>query len=140
MRAVRGLATVKRGDVFAVNLNNEGKRSLIRPVLVIQNDIGNRYCPSVIVVPLISKLKTKKLLFSVLIPAGSKSGLCKDHVALFSQIRTLERHHFTNDNFLGHLDFETMQKVDRAIELSLGLSTIQKLHNRYQMFKEKMTS
>lgn len=137
MSPMKNTVIIRRGDIFAVDLSQDKRKSLIRPVLVIQNDIGNRFCNSIIVAPLIPEVKTKRLFFSVLITANRKTGLLKDHVALFSQIRTLERKDFTNDNYLGRVDFETMQKVDRAIELSLGLSTIQKLQSRYERAKEK---
>lgn len=137
MSPVKNTVIIRRGDIFAVDLSPDKRKSLIRPVLVIQNDIGNRFCNSIIVAPLIPEVKTKRLLFSVLIAANRKTGLFRDHVALFSQIRTLERKDFSNDNYLGRVDFDTMQKVDRAIELSLGLSTIQKLQSRYERAKEK---
>ncbi|KKM09224.1 hypothetical protein SY88_19520 [Clostridiales bacterium PH28_bin88] len=122
---------IHRGDLFLADLGPgaDGNR-LLRPVLVIQNDIGNRFCDTVIVVPLTASFKAKRLLFSVLIPRGAETGLCGDHIALFSQIRTLPRSQFHPENRLGRSDANTMTQVDQAIQLSLGLSTLQKLQNR----------
>ncbi|MGI6553725.1 MAG: type II toxin-antitoxin system PemK/MazF family toxin [Bacillota bacterium] len=128
---------IRRGDLFMVNLGMDRQgREILRPVLVIQNDIGNRFCNSVIVVPLSHTLRAKRLIFAVPINRNNQNGLQKDHVALFSQIRTLDKACFTNDNYLGRLSPETMQKVDTAIELSLGLSTLQKLQNRSYLQKQ----
>jgi mRNA-degrading endonuclease toxin of MazEF toxin-antitoxin module len=129
---------IKRGDLFNVDLGptKEGN-PLLRPVLVIQNDFGNCFCDTIIVVPLTLAFKAKKLFFSVLIKRGGETGLCGDYVALFSQIRTLSKGRFIPENRLGRLDDKTMERADRIIELSLGLSTIQKLHKRNQAWQEK---
>ena len=137
MKQREGLV-VRRGDLFVVDLGptKEGN-PLLRPVLVIQNDFGNCFCDTIIVVPLTLAYKAKKLFFSVLIKRGTETGLCGDYVALFSQIRTLSKGKFIPENRLGRLDDSTMERVDRAIELSLGLSTIQKLHKRHQNGQRK---
>ncbi|HHX50446.1 MAG TPA: type II toxin-antitoxin system PemK/MazF family toxin [Clostridia bacterium] len=128
---------IRRGDLFMVKLGLDSRdREISRPVLVIQNDIGNRFCNSIIVVPLSHTLRAKRLFFAVLINRSGQNGLQKDHVALFSQIRTLDKTCFSNDNYLGRLSPEIMQKVDTAIELSLGLSTLQKLQNRSYLQKQ----
>jgi len=139
MRPVKSSVIIRRGDIFNINLGNNFT-NLQRPVLVIQNDIGNKYCQSVIVVPLTTLKKVKKLLFSVPIPANSKTGLKEEHIALFSQIRTLQKERFTNDSYLGRIDAETLHKVDEAIMLSLGLSTLQKLQDKMEAFKALKTS
>lgn len=129
---------IRRGDLFVVDLGpTKDSNPLLRPVLVIQNDFGNCFCDTIIVVPLTLAFKAKKLFFSVLIKRGAETGLCGDYVALFSQIRTLSKGKFIPENRLGRLDDETMERVDRTIELSLGLSTIQKLYKRNQTCQEK---
>ena len=138
MRPIKSSVIIRRGDIFNINLGNSFK-NLRRPILVIQNDIGNKYCQSVIVVPLTTLRKVKKLLFSVPIPANTKTGLKEEHVALFSQIRTLQKDRFTNDSYLGRIDSDTLKKVDEAIMLSLGLSTIQKLQNKMEAKREVKT-
>ncbi len=125
--------TIRRGDIFMVNLGCDSRgRSVVRPVLVIQNDIGNRFCSTIIAVPLIQANSEKKLLFSMRIRANFVTGLTKDHIAVFSQIRTIDKSWFSNDCYLGRLNEEDREKMDKAIELSLGLSTLQKLQNKQQ--------
>ncbi|KUO50636.1 MAG: hypothetical protein APF76_08290 [Desulfitibacter sp. BRH_c19] len=127
--------SIRRGDIYIINLGCDSRGGTItRPVLVIQNDIGNRFCSTAIVVPLIPENLTKKLLFSITIKANYVTGLMKDHIAVFSQIRTVDKSWFTNDSYLGRLNEEDREQMDKAIELSLGLSTLQKLHNRKEEF------
>jgi mRNA interferase MazF len=121
---------IRRGDIFLIELGYDSQGNIIkRPVLVIQNDIGNRFCNTVIVVPLILESKIKKLYFSVSIKASHETGLTKSHVAIFSQIRTLEKKLFSNDCYLGRITDDIIIKMDRAIEISLGLSVMQRLEN-----------
>lgn len=128
---------IERGDIFLIELGTDGNGEKIRqPVLVIQNDIGNRFCNSVIVVPLYPNLQLKHLLLGVVLEAGGGVGLATDHVALFTQIRTVDKACFRKDNFLGHPDAQVMARVDEAIKLSLGLSTIQRLQTRQQLFQK----
>ncbi|NLC77847.1 MAG: type II toxin-antitoxin system PemK/MazF family toxin [Clostridia bacterium] len=132
IRLSRSRTLINRGDLFSLRLGtNEDGRDYYRPVLVVQNDIGNRYCNSVIVVPLSYKLRGKHLFFGVLIKSTPETGLLQDAVALLSQIRTVEKSCFSNDNYLGRVDRKTMEKIDECLSLSLGLSTLQKLQNRH---------
>ncbi len=131
MKVDKTKLSIRRGDIFLIELGYDSQGNNIkRPVLVIQNDIGNRFCNTVIVVPLIIETEIKKLFFSVSIKASHKTGLTKNHVAIFSQIRTLEKSLFSNDSYLGRITEDVMRKMDRAIEISLGLSVLQKLENR----------
>ena len=139
MHPAKGSVIIRRGDIFKINLASNFT-NLRRPVLVIQNDIGNKYCSSVIIVPLTTIRKMKKLLFALAVPASAKTGLKEEHFALFSQIRTLQKEHFTNDTYLGRLDPQFMERVDEAIKLSLGLSTIQRLQNKMRVNKAQKTS
>ncbi|HHW08112.1 MAG TPA: type II toxin-antitoxin system PemK/MazF family toxin [Clostridia bacterium] len=132
LRLPRSRVSIKRGDLFSIQLGtNEDGRDFYRPVLVIQNDIGNRYCNSVIVVPLSYKLRAKHLFFGVLVKSTPQTGLIHDAVAVLSQIRTVEKSYFSNDNYLGRVDSQTMEKIDQCLALSLGLSTLQKLQDRF---------
>ncbi|MBO8169729.1 MAG: type II toxin-antitoxin system PemK/MazF family toxin [Thermoanaerobacteraceae bacterium] len=122
---------VKRGDIYAINLGYDAQeRPLIRPVLVVQNDIGNRLCNTVIVVPLTPEKKTRKVLFGVIIPGGKETGLREDYMALFSQIRTLGKERFHEQNFLGTIDGRLREEVNEALQLSLGLSALQQIEDR----------
>ncbi|NLL19116.1 MAG: type II toxin-antitoxin system PemK/MazF family toxin [Clostridia bacterium] len=138
IRLSRSKTVIKRGDLFSLRLGtgHEDGLDYYRPVLVIQNDIGNRYCNSVIVVPLSYKLRGKHLFFGVLINSTPETGLVQDAVALLSQIRTVEKSYFSNDNYIGKVDRPTMEKVDECLALSVGLSTLQKLQNRNELYRE----
>lgn len=130
--------SLRRGDIYIINLGCDSKGRVInRPVLVIQNDLGNRFCNSVIVVPLIPSDSVKKLLFSITIKANFVTGLMSEHEAIFSHIRTVDKSWFLNDCYLGRLNEEDRKKMDKAIELSLGLSTIQKLQDRRKYIEQR---
>lgn len=127
---------VERGGIYLLVLSEGSDGVLIKqPVLAIQNDIGNRYCNSIIVVPLFPDLQLKHLLLGVLLEAGGSNGLATDHVALFTQIRTVGKSCFHKDNYLGHPDDKTMQRVDEAIKLSLGLSTVQRIQSKQHLLQ-----
>lgn len=121
---------VERGDIYLLDLG------VLQPVLVIQNDIGNRWCNTLIVVPLFPDLKLKKLMLGVVLEACGSNGLPQDHVALFSQIRTVDKQLFHKDNYLGRPSAAEMERVDQAIKLSLGLSTVQRLQTRQQAWRK----
>lgn len=107
-----------------------------QPVLVIQNDVGNRFGASVIVVPLLPGLRLKNTLLGVLLTSGGGNGLPEDSVALFSQIMTVDKSLFRRDNFMGRPDDEALRRVDEAIKLSLGLSTIQRLETKQKLLRK----
>ena len=90
----------------------------VRPVLIIQNDIGNRFSPTVIVAAITAQIQKAKLPTHVEVKAD-KHGLEKDSVILLEQIRTLDKQRLTDR--ITKLDDEMMAKVDRAIEISLGI-------------------
>lgn len=127
---------VERGDIYLLELDIDGVKGVKQPVLVIQNDIGNRYCESTIVVPLFPGHSLKSSLLGVVLKAGGSNGLARDHVALFTQIRTVDKSRLRMDNYLGYLDTEAMLKVDEAIRLSLGLSTLQRLENKQKIMQK----
>lgn len=114
---------VKRGDVFYADLNPVvgSEQGGVRPVLVVQNDIGNRYSPTTIVTAVTSRIKRAKLPTHVELPA-SQGFLAFDSVVLLEQLRTIDK-----ARLLQHictLDSDTMRRVDRAAEISLGLFDI----------------
>jgi len=90
----------------------------VRPVLVIQNDIGNRFSPTVIVAAITAQIQKAKLPTHVEIDAKSH-GLERDSVILLEQIRTIDKQRLTDK--ITHLDEETMQRVNEALQISLGL-------------------
>ena len=93
---------IERGDIYLLEIGGEERTK--QPVLVIQNDIGNRFYRSIIVVPLLPNLRLKHLLLGVLLTAGGGNGLPTDHVALLSQIMTVDKSYFRKDNFMGRPD------------------------------------
>ena len=111
---------VSRGDVFYADLNPVigSEQGGVRPVVVIQNDIGNKYSPTVIVAAITSKINKAKLPTHIEIDA-SKGNLEKDSVILLEQIRTLDKKRLQRK--VTSLDKHTIEKVDKAIEISLGL-------------------
>jgi len=111
---------VKRGDLFYADLSPVvgSEQGGVRPVLVIQNDIGNKYSPTVIVAAITSQINKAKLPTHVEISA-SEYGLPKDSVILLEQIRTIDKKRLREK--IGHLSPETMKKVDEALQISFGL-------------------
>ncbi len=111
---------VKRGDVFFADLSPVvgSEQGGVRPVLVIQNDIGNRFSPTVIVAAITAQIQKAKLPTHVEIEA-KKHGLERDSVVLLEQIRTIDKQRLTDK--ITHLDEEMMRRVDEALQISLGL-------------------
>jgi len=114
---------VKRGDVFYADLSPVvgSEQGGVRPVLVVQNDIGNKYSPTVIVSAITSQIDKGKLPTHVELLA-EEHGLERNSVILLEQIRTIDKGRLKEK--IAHLDHETMQKVDEALEISLGLKPI----------------
>ncbi|MDB4868711.1 MAG: type toxin-antitoxin system PemK/MazF family toxin [Cohnella sp.] len=111
---------VKRGDVFYADLSPVvgSEQGGVRPVLVIQNDIGNRFSPTVIVAAITAQIQKAKLPTHVEIEAKTH-GMEKDSVILLEQIRTIDKQRLTDK--ITHLDEETMRKVDEALQISVSL-------------------
>ncbi|MDR2505280.1 MAG: type II toxin-antitoxin system PemK/MazF family toxin [Oscillospiraceae bacterium] len=111
---------IKRGDIFSADLDPVvgSEQGGIRPVLVIQNDVGNRFSPTVIVLAITSKLTKSKLPTHVNIPVG-EGGLTKQSIILAEQVRTIEKTRL--GDYLGTLSEIYMQKVEDAIYASLGI-------------------
>lgn len=114
---------VTRGDVFYADLNPVvgSEQGGVRPVLIIQNDIGNKYSPTVIVAAITSKIDKAKLPTHIEISAEN-TNLEKDSVILLEQIRTIDKKRL--QRHVTHLDKEIIEKVNEAIEISLGLIEI----------------
>ena len=111
---------IKRGDIFYADLSPVvgSEQGGLRPVLIVQNDIGNRYSPTVIAAAITSKMGKTKLPTHIDI-SGKEVGLAKDSVILLEQIRTLDKKRLKEK--MGHLDDFTMNDVNLAIEVSFGL-------------------
>lgn len=111
---------VKRGDVYFADLSPVvgSEQGGVRPVLVIQNDIGNRFSPTVIVAAITAQIQKAKLPTHVEIDA-KRYGFERDSVILLEQVRTIDKQRLTDK--ITHLDDEMMEKVDDALQISLGL-------------------
>lgn len=111
---------VKRGDVFFADLSPVvgSEQGGVRPVLIIQNDIGNRFSPTVIVAAITAQIQKAKLPTHVEIDAEVHD-FDRDSVVLLEQIRTIDKQRLTGK--ITHLDEETMRKVGDALQISLGL-------------------
>ncbi|MFC5531595.1 type II toxin-antitoxin system PemK/MazF family toxin [Cohnella yongneupensis] len=111
---------VKRGDVYYADLSPVvgSEQGGVRPVLVIQNDIGNRFSPTVIVAAITAQIQKAKLPTHVEIEAKSH-GMERDSVILLEQIRTIDKQRLTDK--ITHLEDDTMRKVDEALQISVGL-------------------
>jgi mRNA interferase MazF len=111
---------IKRGDIYYADLSPVvgSEQGGLRPVLIVQNDIGNRYSPTVIAAAITSKLGKAKLPTHIDIFA-SEVGLAKDSVILLEQIRTLDKRRLREK--MGHLPDGVMARVNNAITVSFGL-------------------
>lgn len=112
--------SVKRGDIFYADLSPVigSEQGGLRPVLIVQNDIGNKYSPTVIAAAITSQISKTKLPTHIDVFADSY-GLAKDSVILLEQIRTLDKRRLKEK--MGHLDDALMSRVDDAISVSFGL-------------------
>ena len=112
--------SVKRGDIYYADLSPVvgSEQGGLRPVLIIQNDIGNRYSPTVIAAAITSRMSKTKLPTHIDIYA-ERAGLAKDSVILLEQIRTLDKRRLKEK--MGHLDENLMDQVNTAIAVSFGL-------------------
>ena len=112
--------SVKRGDIYYADLSPVvgSEQGGLRPVLIIQNDIGNRYSPTVIAAAITSRMGKTKLPTHIDIYA-ERAGLAKDSVILLEQIRTLDKRRLKEK--MGHLDEDMMGAVNDAIGISFGL-------------------
>lgn len=111
---------VKRGDIYYADLSPVvgSEQGGIRPVLIIQNDIGNKYSPTVIITAITSQINKAKLPTHVEI-SSEEYGLNKDSVILLEQIRTIDKRRLKDR--IEHISDELMVRVDQALMISLGM-------------------
>ncbi len=119
-KAPQNTPSVRRGDIFYADLSPVvgSEQGGLRPVLIIQNDVGNRYSPTVIAAAITSRMGKTKLPTHIDIYAD-RVGLSKDSVILLEQIRTLDKRRLREK--MGHLDEAVMEEVNNAIAVSFGL-------------------
>lgn len=111
---------VKRGDIFYADLSPVvgSEQGGVRPVLIVQNDVGNKFSPTVIVAAITSQINKAKLPTHVEIMANDY-GLSRDSVILLEQIRTIDKKRLRER--IGRLDEELMVRVNEALTVSIGL-------------------
>lgn len=111
---------VSRGDIFYADLSpvRGSEQGGLRPVLILQNDIGNKYSPTTIVAAITSKIDKAKLPTHVELTAA-QANLERDSVILLEQVRTIDKERLKDR--LSHLSLEHMERVDEALKVSLGL-------------------
>lgn len=113
---------IKRGDIYYADLSPVvgSEQGGVRPVLIIQNDIGNRHSPTVICAAITSKMNKAKLPTHVEVDA-SRYQIVKNSVVLLEQIRTIDKQRLKE--MVCHVDKKLMRKVDEALRISLELHT-----------------
>ena len=114
---------VKRGDIYYADLSPVigSEQGGIRPVLIIQNDVGNKYSPTVIAAVITSQINKAKMPTHIELSA-SDYGLYKDSVILLEQIRTIDKKRLREK--VAHLDKKLMKTVDEALSISFGIDNI----------------
>ena len=119
---------VKRGDIYYADLGQMqgSEQGGIRPVLVIQNDTGNKYSPTVICASITSQISKTKLPTHVFLESG-RGGLMKDSVVMMEQIRTIDKIRLGEK--IGQLSYTDMLKINMSIIISFGLSVFTGIFN-----------
>ncbi len=112
---------VKRGDIFYADLSPVigSEQGGTRPVLVVQNDVGNKFSPTVIIAAITSQINKAKLPTHIEIKAHDV-GLLKDSVILLEQVRTIDKRRLREK--IGRLDDEQLASVDEALGISFGIT------------------
>ena len=113
-------SNVKRGDIFYADLSPVvgSEQGGVRPVLIVQNDTGNKHSPTVIAAAITSQTGKARLPTHITLAAGSV-GLPKDSIVLLEQVRTLDKRRLREH--MGRVDDRVMRQVDNAIAVSFGL-------------------
>ena len=113
---------VHRGDIYYADLSPVvgSEQGGVRPVLIVQNDVGNKFSPTVIAAAITSQRDKANLPTHIEVDTGS-SGLMKDSVVLLEQVRTIDKHRLKEK--MGKLDENSMKRVNEALSISFGLPT-----------------
>ena len=111
---------IRRGDLYYADLSPVvgSEQGGVRPVLIVQNDVGNRYSPTVICAAITSKMNKEKLPTHIEIDCKNYC-LIKDSVILLEQLRTIDKSRLREK--VDHLEGKIMSKINKALEISLGL-------------------
>ena len=114
---------IKRGEIYYADLSPVvgSEQGGVRPVLIVQNDVGNKFSPTVIAAAITSQKDKNALPTHIEVDAGN-CGLAKDSVVLLEQVRTIDKRRLKEK--MGSLDNTDMGKVDHAVSVSFGLYTV----------------
>ena len=114
------MESIHRGDIYYADLSPVvgSEQGGLRPVLIVQNDVGNRYSPTVIAAAITSQVDKTRLPTHIPV-AGDGAGLARQSIVLLEQIRTLDKRRLKER--MGHLDDGAMNRVNQAIQVSFGL-------------------
>lgn len=112
--------SVKRGEIYYADLSPVvgSEQGGVRPVLIVQNDVGNRHSPTVIAAAITSRQDKNRLPTHIEVQAD-KCGLARDSIVLLEQIRTIDKKRLGDK--MGELDVNSMNKVNTALSISFGL-------------------
>ena len=113
--------TVKRGDIYYADLSPVigSEQGGIRPVLIVQNDVGNKFSPTVIAAAITSQRYKAEMPTHIQVNAHG-CGLTKDSIILLEQVRTLDKKRLKEK--MGNLDERDMNRVNQALSVSLGIT------------------
>jgi len=113
---------VRRGDIFYADLSPVvgSEQGGVRPVLIVQNDVGNRFSPTVIAAAITSQRAKAHLPTHIMLNAET-TGLARDSIVLLEQIRTIDKHRLKER--MGRLDHASMSQIDQALSISFGLDS-----------------
>ena len=114
------IVTIRRGDIYYADLSPVvgSEQGGVRPVLIVQNDVGNRFSPTVIAAAITSQRGKAKLPTHILLDSQT-TGLSRDSIVLLEQVRTIDKHRLKER--MGRLDSGSMGRVDQALSISFGL-------------------
>ena len=112
--------SIRRGDIYYADLSPVvgSEQGGVRPVLIVQNDVGNRFSPTVIAAAITSQRGKAKLPTHILLDSQT-TGLSRDSIVLLEQVRTIDKHRLKER--MGRLDSGSMDRVDQALSISFGL-------------------
>lgn len=116
------MKNIKRGDIFYADLNTAtcgSEQNGIRPVIIVQNNVGNYYSPTVIVAAITSKLKKNNMPTHIIIESG-EGNLKRTSTVLLEQLMTIDKERLIR--YVGSVNHETMCEINQAMLVSLGLS------------------
>ena len=123
------MVNIRRGDIYYADLSPVvgSEQGGIRPVLIVQNDVGNRFSPTVIAAAITSQKDKARLPTHIQLNSAG-SGLARDSIVLLEQIRTIDKRRLKEH--MGRLDPGSMSRVDEALQISFGLDADNRAQRR----------